>query len=240
MLANICAYLPAITASSPIYEDVMGENVDNRLNFYRLNQMEVPSVTGDVVPEYVNSLGEYKQKIIGKYSADMAAAGANKLILCRDWVNSRGVIFRFDRKALEVRVMDEQECVKSDVALSCFIRAILRGMIHDEEFEFLPHEILVSDFENVVRDGLSAMVQHHRGRTARQVCQYLFALAEQNASKEERNYLPIVKRRIEEGSLSEIIRKRVEKKRQKTGFREAVVSVYSQLIKSLIANDPYF
>ncbi|MEM4704430.1 MAG: glutamate-cysteine ligase family protein, partial [Candidatus Bathyarchaeia archaeon] len=110
LLANICPYLPAITASSPIYEGKIGEDVDNRLVFYKLNQKRVPSITGDVVPEYVPSFRGYRQEVIGRYSRDLAAVGAAKLLLDAEWVNSRGVIFRFDRRALEIRVMDEQEC----------------------------------------------------------------------------------------------------------------------------------
>ena len=124
VLAYVCAYLPALAASSPICEGKLRENVDNRLFFYKKNQKEIPSVTGDVIPEYVSSFDEYKKEIIGRYSSDLALAGADKRILGKEWVNSRGVIFRFDRSALETRVMDEQECVKSDVALSCFIRAL--------------------------------------------------------------------------------------------------------------------
>jgi gamma-glutamyl:cysteine ligase YbdK (ATP-grasp superfamily) len=97
------------------------------------------------------------------------------------------VIFRFDRSALEVRVMDEQECVKSDVALSCFIRAILRGIWQQkEEFEYLSHNVLVSNLHAVIRDGLDAFVQHPKGSTARQVCHYLHKIAEENASSEEK------------------------------------------------------
>ena len=92
-----------------------------------------------------------------RYSEDLARAGAGKTLLWREWVNSRGVIFRFDRSALEVRVMDEQECIKSDVALSCFIRAALKGLIA-EKAELLPHEVLVKDFNAVVKEGLNAQV----------------------------------------------------------------------------------
>jgi gamma-glutamyl:cysteine ligase YbdK (ATP-grasp superfamily) len=240
ILANICAYLPAISASSPIYEGALGENVDNRLHFYMLNQREVPSVTGAVVPEYVDSLSEYQKKIVEKYSSDMAAAGADELILHKDWVNSRGVIFRFDRKTVEVRVMDEQECVKSDVALSCFIRAAVRGLTYEERTSTLPHEILVKDFNSIVKSGLKAEVQHPHGPTAREVCEYLLKIASESASEEEKKYLPIVRRRIKEGSLSQILREHVQKKAHKTSFKEAVVNVYSKLIKSLIDDEPYF
>jgi gamma-glutamyl:cysteine ligase YbdK (ATP-grasp superfamily) len=239
MLAEVCAYLPAISASSPIYEGKFGKDVDNRLHFYALNQKEVPSITGDVIPEYVSSFKEYEKEIVGKYSLDLAKVYADECILYKDWVNSRGAIFRFDRKAIEIRVMDEQECIKSDVALSCFIRALLKGLI-EREPDFLPHAILVKDFNSVMRMGLDAPVEHPNGQTARQVCQQYLKIACKNATEEEKKYLPIVQKRIEQGNLSEIIRERVKQRAQKTDFREAVVSVYSMLIKSLVNNQPYF
>ena len=238
LLALACAYLPAISASSPIYEGQLGEHVDNRLSFYRLNQKEVPSVTGDVIPEYVSSFRQYNEEIIGKYSSDLANAGVRGLLF-KDWVNSRGIIFRFDRRAVEIRVLDEQECVKSDVALSCFIRALLRGLMR-ETVEFLRHEVLVKDFNAVAANGLNATVTHPDGSTARHVCQQFLKIAWENATEEERKFLPIIKKRIESGNLSEIIRERILKKAQKTDLEEAITTVYLRLIKSLIDNQPYF
>ena len=236
LLANIIPYLPAFAASSPICEGMFGEDVDNRLHFYRLNQREIPSVTGDIIPEYVNSFSQYRTEIIEKYSSEMARAGADPLLLHKEWINSRGVIFRFDRKALEIRVMDEQECIKSDVAIGCFIRALLRG-VFNENLQLLPHEVLVNDLNSVVAEGLNARPS---GRSARAVCESLYAVAWKNASQQERKYLPIVRKRIDNGSLSEIIRERVEKKTQKTDFREAVITIYSKLAESLMENRPYF
>jgi len=238
LLAGLCAYLPAISASSPIYEGETGPYVDNRLWFYKTNQVEVPSIVGDVIPEYVASFNQYKEEVIGKYSQDLAKAGAGKTLLFKEWVNSRGVIFRFDRAALEIRVLDEQECIKSDVALSCFIRAALRGLMM-QQAEFLSHDILVSDFNSVVSEGLDGMVLHPEGKTARQVCHYLFKLACESADEDEKKYLWLIKRRIDDGNLSELIRERVTRKAQKTDFLEAVRSVYSTLIKCLADNQPY-
>jgi gamma-glutamyl:cysteine ligase YbdK (ATP-grasp superfamily) len=238
LLANLCAYLPAIAASSPIYGGRVGPDVDNRLRFYKLNQKEVPSITGDVVPQYVSSLSQYKREVIGGYSADLAAAGAEKNLLNREWINSRGVIFRFDRKALEIRVMDEQECVKSDVALACFVRAALRGMLADGTK--LPNDVLVHDYNAVVKDGLEAKVQNPAGKTARQTCLRLLKLASENADADEKKYLWLVERRISEGSLSDVICKRVLARAQKTSFHEAIVGVYSSLIRCLRDNEPYF
>jgi len=159
--------------------------------------------------------------------------------LLKDWVNSRGAIIRFDRRAIEIRVMDEQECIKSDVALSCLIRSILRGFLRGEG-ELLSHELLVKDFNSIVKCGMGAKISNPRGRIARQVCQHFVRFASENASKEEKKYLPIVQKRIESGSLAEIIREEVGRKAKKTDFREAILNVYSKLIKSLIDNQPYF
>ena len=237
-LANLCAYLPAIAASSPIFEGKEGPDVDNRLQFYKINQKEVSSITGDVIPEYATSLSQYKQGVIGRYSKDLEKAGADKTLLNREWVNSRGIIFRFDRCALEVRVMDEQECVKSDVALACFVRAALRGLIASNAALF-PHELLVRDFNAVLKDGLNAAVCNPHGKTARQVCQYYFKLAQEHAGVDEKKYLWLVKKRTDEGCLSERIRANVQRRAGKADFHEAIVDVYSTLIKCLADNQPY-
>jgi gamma-glutamyl:cysteine ligase YbdK (ATP-grasp superfamily) len=238
-LAAVCAYLPAIAASSPIYEGKVGENVDNRLQFYATNQREVPSIVGDVVPEYTSSLRQYKREIIEKYSYDLATAGAERYLLHKDWVNSRGMIIRFDRKALEIRVMDEQECVKSDVALSCFIRALTRGLL-EEKSDLLPHDVLVKDFKAIIKAGLNAKVSYPNGDTARKICKHMYSTAWKNASDEEKIYLPIILKRIEQGNLSEIINERIKRKAQKTDHKQAIRSIYLRLAKNLRDNQPYF
>jgi gamma-glutamyl:cysteine ligase YbdK (ATP-grasp superfamily) len=238
-LANLAAYLPAIAASSPIYEGKIGPDIDNRLQFYEINQKEIPAITGEVIPNYATSINQYKQDVIEQYSQDLRKVGASKTLWNKEWVNSRGVIFRFDRSALEVRVMDEQECIKSDVALSCFVRAVLRGLIALKA-GFLPHELLVKDFNNIVRDGLNAQVSTPHGKTAKQVCKYYLDIASEYAEEDEKKYLWIIKKRIENGNLSEIIQNRVLKRAEKTDFHEAIVNVYSTLIKCLSDNEPYF
>jgi len=239
LLANVCAYLPAVSASSPIYEGRIGDYVDNRLHFYMENQKEIPSVTGRVVPEYIKSFKQYRREVIEQYSADLAKFGAHKCILNKEWVNSRGVIFRFERKALEIRVMDEQECIKSDVALSCFIRALLRGLMKTGE-PLTPTEVLAEDFKSVIKYGLEAKVLHPNGPTAKHVCRRFLKVAWENAKAEEKEYLPIIEKRIEHGSLSEVIREKVLVRAQKTDWNEAIIDVYSKLLNSLKANEPLF
>ena len=55
--------------------------------------------------------------------------------------------------------MDEQDCIKSDVALSCFIRALLRGFIHENQ-NHLPHNLLAEDLNVVIRFVLDARALH--------------------------------------------------------------------------------
>ena len=239
LLANLCAYLPAIAASSPIYESKVGPDEDNRLRFYKVNQKEIPSVTADVIPEYAKSFRQYKHDVIMKYSEDLAKAGADKTLLRREWVNSRGVIFRFDRLAIEIRVMDEQECIKSDVALSSFIRAALRGLIA-KKTELLPRALLVNDFNAVIKKGLNAEVLNPYGKTAKQVCQSYLDLASEWADSDEKKFLWIIKRRLENGNLSETIRESVLRRAEKTDLHEAIINIYSRLIKCLSDNEPYF
>jgi hypothetical protein len=72
------------------------------------------------------------------------------------------------------------------------------------------------------------------------VCQHFFKIALENAEKDEKKYLWLVKKRIEEGSLSELIRSRVLKEAQKTDLKEAILSNYLTLIKCLSNNQPCF
>ena len=237
-LANLLPYVTAISASSPIYESKISEYTDSRLHFYQINQKEIPSMTGNIIPEYVNSFKEYRQITINKYTEELEKLNAPEWLLNKEWLNSRGVVFRFDRKAIEIRIMDEQECIKANVALSCFIRASLRGML-SQRTPYLPRDVLIEDLNSVIKDGLEAKVQHPRGPTARDVCKYYFRTALENASVEEKIYLPIVRERIEEGNLSNLIRRDVLKKAQKTNLGEAILSIYLKLVENLTENELY-
>jgi len=237
-LAEVLPYLAAIASSSPIYESKVGEFLDNRLYFYGVNQKEIPSITGDIIPEPVDSFEDYEKTTIRRYSEDLAKVNAPKCILNKEWLNSRGAVLRSERRALEIRIMDEQECVKSDVALSCFTRALLKGILRGTEQQ-TPHQVLVENLGAVIRNGLDAEVSHPKGATAREVCRYLLEVAEREASKEDRQFLWVVKKRIEEGSLSNLILRNVTKRMQKTSLEEATLGVYTALTKCLEDNKVY-
>jgi gamma-glutamyl:cysteine ligase YbdK (ATP-grasp superfamily) len=237
-LTTVLPYLPALSASSPIYESKPRKIPNNRLHFYQINQEEIPSIVGDVIPEHIDSFNDYRELTIKRYSRDLLEAGASPYIVNKEWINSRGAIIRFDRRAIEVRIMDEQECIKADVALSCFLRALLRGLLEDPELN-PPHTSLIQDFKTIVKDGMNAETHHPRGSTAQDVCRHLYRVAEKNADEEEKRYLWIVKKRIEEGPLSYLITRDVERRHRETSLEEAILKVYSNLSENLQKNQIY-
>jgi gamma-glutamyl:cysteine ligase YbdK (ATP-grasp superfamily) len=237
-VATILPYIAAISASSPIYESTFGEFVDNRLYFYGINQAKIPSITGDIIPKPIDSFETYRNLTIRKYSADLQKANAPSSLLNKEWINSRGAVFRFDLRTIEIRIMDEQECIKSDVALSCFVRALLRGLTQRDEPPLSP-PLLVHDLQSIIRDGLNASVRHPNSSTARGVCRHLLDLAYEYATTEERSYLPLIKKRVVGGNLSETIAQHVRTRIQKTDVKEAILSIYSKLAEKLIKNEVY-
>jgi len=243
ILAEVLPYIPAISAASPIYESRFGEFVDNRLYFYRINQARIPSIAGEIIPEPVDSFETYHDLTIRKYSKDLVKAKAPRYMIDKEWINSRGAIIRFERRAIEIRIMDEQECIKSDVALSCFIRALLRGLMQPNKMESdvtgLPHSVLVKNLNAIIRSGLDAKIDHPRYLTARDLCRDLHRIAYENGSEEEKNYLWVVKKRIENGNLSETILKHVQGRLQRTDLNEAILNIYSKLSEKLRKNEIY-
>jgi carboxylate-amine ligase len=237
-LTQLCAYLPALSASSPICEGHLCPDADLRLLNYKSKTHEIPSIAGDVVPEYIASLDQFQRDVVDKYSQELAKAGAMENLLRAEWMDQRGIIFRNSRQAVEIRVMDEQECIKSDVALSCFIRATVRGLITTGN-QPPPHETLAADYDAIVKNGLNAVTLHPEGKTARQVCLHFFSIAQEHATENEKEYLWLVKKRIEEGNLSELIRDRVSNKSKKTDPKDAIITVYLDLAEALAENKPY-
>ena len=117
--------LPGLAASSPIIDGERNGTLDNRLVVYRSNCARIPSVAGDVVPEPVGSIGEYQERILERIYADLAPHDPEG-VLRHEWVNARGAIARFDRMAIEIRVLDVQETPAMDVAYAALIVEVLK------------------------------------------------------------------------------------------------------------------
>jgi gamma-glutamyl:cysteine ligase YbdK (ATP-grasp superfamily) len=123
--------LPALAASSPVADGRARRWHDYRMEVYRNNANRVPSVMGRVVPERVFSRREYRALLEGIYR-DLAVLDPEK-VLRHEWVNARGAIARFDRSAIEIRVLDVQECPRADLAITAATVSVLRALV-DERF----------------------------------------------------------------------------------------------------------
>ena len=122
--------IPALAASSPILDGRLTGLMDSRMHFYRENQKKIPSITGYVIPEPVYTKREYEEKILGPMYADIAPHDPDG-ILQDEWLNARGAIARFDRNAIEIRIIDVQECPTADIALAHAITCVLRALVSE-------------------------------------------------------------------------------------------------------------
>lgn len=119
--------IPAIAASSPLVEGKVSGMMDTRLFHYSRNQRKIPSITGRIIPENVSSRREYEDRILGKMYEKIASFD-RKGILRHEWLNSRGAIPRFERNALELRVLDIQECPRADLAVAGLIVMVVKAL----------------------------------------------------------------------------------------------------------------
>ncbi len=118
--------IPALSASSPFMEGRHSGLLDTRVDVYRSNARRVPSVSGSVIPEPVYTRADYESLLESIYG-DLAPMDPDGL-LRHEWVNARGCIARFDRMAIEIRLVDVQECPRADIAIAAAISGVLRGL----------------------------------------------------------------------------------------------------------------
>lgn len=152
--------IPALSASSPIFEGEMTGYQDARMHVYKTNQKEIPEMAGKVIPEQVFNREGYFREIFEPIIKAVKPHDTEN-ILDHHFLNSRGAIARFDRNAIEIRVIDIQECPKADVAIAVLIVEVLKLMVGEElvslEDQKSWHEDeLFEIFNEVVKDAETA------------------------------------------------------------------------------------
>ena len=121
--------IPAIAASSPYLDGKYTGYRDARIEVYRHNQDKVPEITGQVIPEQAYSYDEYNKIIFDKVKKAIAPYDTEHL-LNHFFLNSRGAIARFDRGAIEIRLVDIQECPNADIAIAELEIATLKAIVN--------------------------------------------------------------------------------------------------------------
>jgi len=154
--------LPALAASTPLLEGRASGLADTRLEVYRSNARRVPSVSGRVVPEAVFTRPDYEREILGRIYADMAPHDPEGVVR-HEWCNARGAIARFDRSAIEIRVLDVQECPRADLAIAALTSAVLQALVGERwsplaRQKAAPLEGLVRQLERCIQQAERAEV----------------------------------------------------------------------------------
>jgi gamma-glutamyl:cysteine ligase YbdK (ATP-grasp superfamily) len=148
--------VPALAASSPYQEGQATGLLDTRLEHYRRNSQRIPSVAGLVIPEAIGSEVEYRRDILERIWADLAPhdpAG----VLRDEFANARGAIARFERGAIEIRVVDVQETPRADLAILAALVELLRELVEQhhtalEHQHRIPTDALAVAFRAAIRD----------------------------------------------------------------------------------------
>ncbi|MFA6332208.1 MAG: glutamate-cysteine ligase family protein [Methanoregula sp.] len=216
-LRTLLPCLIAVTASSPAVEGKLTGTCDNRLVYYRENQKEIPQICDRIIPGKIRSVADYRarhEQIFG----ELRSRGAD--ILCEEWVDSGGVIIRFSRNCLEIKALDEQESIRSDMAVCAFVRSLLRCRTLPVPGD---QEALVALAEDAIQHGTSG-IKEELGQ--------LYDAAWQKATADERRYLPVIKERIGRGSLAELMSERISN-------GEELTPILSDMAECLRTNRSY-
>jgi gamma-glutamyl:cysteine ligase YbdK (ATP-grasp superfamily) len=155
--------LPALAASSPIADGRPTGFLDTRLEVYRKNSARIPSMCGAVIPEAVFSQAQYTREILERIWSDLAPFDPEG-VLRYEFANSRGAIARFDRSAIEIRVLDVQECAGADLAIAAAVSSAVRALAEERWCSFDAQarwdvEPLARIFLECVRLGEAAVIR---------------------------------------------------------------------------------
>ncbi|MFT4804294.1 MAG: hypothetical protein ACJAZK_001804 [Psychroserpens sp.] len=238
----ILPIIPGLCASSPILEGHLTGIMDSRLEFYKTNQKEIPEMTGLVIPERVFSKVDYYATIFDPIKRAIKPFDT-KSILDHHFLNSRGAIARFDRNAIEIRLIDIQECPKADVAICILIIEVLKALVNkelctlqaqkkwtkQELFDILNDGIKYGELARVVNFDYLSIFGIKEISTMQNVWQHLYNWVKPKLSSENQKTIEII---LTEGSLSSRILKAIGNDTSEAKIKQ----VYSDLAECLEMN----
>lgn len=204
--------IPALSASSPVLEGKETGHKDTRMLVYKTNQKEIPEMTGKVIPEQVFSKKEYYSGIFEPINRAIKPHDTEN-ILDHHFLNSRGAIARFDRNAIEIRVIDIQECPKADISIAVLIIESLKLLVSEELVSLQDQKVwqendLLTIFDDVIRDAENTSIKNDlylnlfdlsTGCTAGDIWKKLYQRIKDNISVKHRETIEYI---LKYGSLS--------------------------------------
>lgn len=238
----ILPLLPGLCASSPILEGKNTGFKDTRLEYYKGNQKEVPEMTGLVIPENVFSKEGYYSTIFKPIKKAITPFDTNN-ILDHHFLNSRGAIARFDRNAIEIRLVDIQEAPKADIAICVLIIEVLKLLVNNKLasltdqkkwkkeplFAILNDAIKHAEASNITNVDYLDLFGITEETSIKDVWKHLYGLAKPNIDKSHYNAIEII---LNEGTLATRILKVLDADLSETNIKK----VYGQLANCLTEN----
>ena len=231
--------IPAIAASSPYLDGKYTGFKDARIEVYRHNQDKVPEIAGLVIPEKAYTYDEYNRQIFDKVKKAIAPYDPEHL-LNHFFLNSRGAIARFDRGAIEIRLVDIQECPNADIAIVeleiATLKAIAGKNLRDFDTERLSSLLTATsrDAEDTVIDWPEYLsVFGMSGKcTAGELWKHIFAMVKNELTEVSASTM---EKMLDRGTLSSALYRALGD----APSREAFVSEYKKLADSLAHNRLY-
>lgn len=210
--------IPALSASSPIFEGKKGKHLSSRLAFYLENQRRIPSIIGQAIPEKAWSKSEYEKIILEPMYKDIAPLDTEN-VLQYEWLNSRAAIPKFERDSIEIRLADTNENSFIDLSIAIFWNKVIKSLVNEEwislkaqkEFnEGMLKKILVSTVEKGPKAEIEELSyldlwEMDGETTAKDVLQQIFDSIKYEAN--EKQYAAPIQYILEHGTLSERILK---------------------------------
>jgi len=241
----ILPIVSGLAASSPIVDGVFSGLADTRLEVYRNHGNAVPSMVAKVIPEPVYSRADYEGQLLAGLYRDIAPQDPEG-ILQYEWLNARGAIARFDRGAIEIRLIDVQECPDADCAVSALVIETVRALVTERwtptgeqrGLEVDPlHALLLDGIRDaeraVVRDG-ALLRQFGMKRPSATVNEVWRHLAESLLPKGSR-WWPALRVILDKGTVSTRLRRAMPG----SPSREDLRREYHELTRCLAGNRQY-
>ncbi len=237
--------IPAISASTPIIDGKLTGYFDTRLEYYRKNQQRIPSIAGLIIPEAVFTKAEYEEVIFNPIKRAIAPYDKEG-VLDKHFLNSRGAIARFDRGAIEIRVIDIQECPRADIAIVEFIVAGLKWLTktYDSQQDKLRNNCSTQELSSLLieagRFGSQTVVSNPSflnlfglsdEATMLEIWKTIFLKVEGQLSDSARVVIKII---LEKGNLSERIFNRISADPSHGGIHSAYTELSHCLEKNQI------
>ncbi len=238
--------LAALAASSPVAEGEITGLADTRLEVYRTNGAKFSTVVGDLIPEPVFTRKDYEETIFEPMYRELEPHNPEGT-LRHPWLNARGAIAQFVRDAIEIRVIDIQECPAADIAIGCATSAVVKALVEETLCDYDRQrswsvEALLPIFRDTLRDAETAVVRDSgylralgfpdRDATARDLWLYLLERLEGTYEGLDSPHLKVI---LKDGPLA----RRILRALPKNPRREDITNVYRALSRCLESGESF-